>query len=46
MFLSFLLLFTISNEDFFRLVPDEEERMAMRSVDEKQLMRMLDHLGF
>lgn len=41
-----LLPWRLTNEDFLRMNPDEDERMALRRMGERQLVGLLDHMGF
>lgn len=41
-----LLPWRLTNEDFLRMNPDENQRVALRRMGERQLVGLLDHLGF
>ncbi|KAJ8058569.1 hypothetical protein OCU04_012747 [Sclerotinia nivalis] len=44
--LGLLLPWRLINEDFLRMNPDEDQRMALRRMGERQLKGLLKHLGF
>jgi hypothetical protein len=44
--LGLLLPWRLTNEDFLRMNPDEGQRIALRRIAERQLVGLLDHLGF
>lgn len=41
-----LLPWRLTNEDFLRMNRDEDQRSALRRMGEKQLVGLLDHMGF
>jgi len=41
-----LLPWRLTNEDFLRMNQDESQRKALKRIAEKQLVDLLDHLGF
>jgi hypothetical protein len=41
-----LLPWRLTNEDFLRMNPDEDHRMALRRMGERRLVSLLDHIGF
>jgi len=41
-----LLPWRLTNDDFLSMNPDEDQRMALRRMSEKQLVDLLNHLGF
>ena len=41
-----VLPWRLTNEDFLRMNPDEDQRMALRRMGERQLVGLLDHMGF
>ena len=41
-----LLPWRLTNEDFLRMNPDQDQRKALRRIGEKRLVTLLEHLGF
>lgn len=44
--LSSLLPWRLTNDDFLRMNQDEDQRLALRRMGERELVSVLDHLGF
>lgn len=41
-----LLPWTLTNEDYLRMNPEEDHRMQWRRKSERQLVALLGHIGF
>lgn len=41
-----LVPWRLTNDDFLRMNPDENQRMALKRMGERKIIALLDHLGF